>query len=129
MSTTSISDDPYVDATSSSSSDPPTSTPFNYVVTHVFLPVQPPYKDDYTLENEHSLARTVCAAAHAYGSHLYETSEKDQWNRIRSMLDNLQASVQLEHMDNVHVISRLREMQTGGAFAGFPRIPGRADNF
>ena len=122
MSTTSTSDDSDIGV-----SFDDTSTP-NYIVTHVFLPVQLPLDHDNTPENNHSLARAVCAAAHAYGTHLCGTSEQAQWHRITKMLDNLQASVQSEHMDNDHVISQLRGMQTGGTFARSPQIPGRIDN-
>ena len=128
MSTTSTtSNDPDLEETSSSSSDH-TSTTFNYAVTHVFLPVELPKKNDYTPENEHSLARAVCAAAHAYGTHVCEPSEQTQWHRITKMLDNLQASFQSAYMDNDQVVSQLRGMQTGGTLAGSPQIPGRADD-
>ena len=104
------------------------STSFNYVVTHVFLPVQLPERRDHTLENEHSLARAVCATAHAYDAHVCGTSEQAQWHHVAKMLDSLQVSVQSEHMNNEHVISQLRGMQTGGTLAGSPQILGRADN-
>jgi hypothetical protein len=104
------------------------STAFNYAVTHVFLPVQLPERRDRTLENEHSLARAVCATAHAYDAHVCGTSEQAQWHRVAKMLDSLQASMQSEHMDNEHVISQLRGMQTGGTLAGSPQISGHADN-
>ena len=76
-----------------------------YAVTHVFLPDHPPldrsyphplhipWESDYTPENEHSLTRAVCAAAHAYCTHICEHFEQAQWRRISKMLDNLQASV------------------------------------
>ena len=118
---------PDLEATSSSSSYH-TSTPLSYAITHVFLPVQLPNGTDYAPENEHSLARAVCAAAHAYGAHICGTSEQAQWHHITKMLDNLQAWVQSEHMGSDHVISQLREMQTGGTFASSLQIPGRADN-
>jgi hypothetical protein len=119
------------DSTTSSTNDPnlqTTNSPFVHIVTHVFLPVQLPDEDDNTPENRHSLARAVCAAAHAYVAHVCGTSEQAQWNCITKMLDNLQASVQLEDMDNDRVISQLRGMETGGTFEGSPQIPGRADN-
>ena len=90
-----------------------------YLVTHVFLPVYPPDKSDYTPENDHSLARAVCTAAHVYATHVCGTSEQAQWCRIAKMLDNLQACVQSEHTDDANVISQLRGMQTGGTFANF----------
>ncbi|KAG6379454.1 hypothetical protein JVT61DRAFT_11934 [Boletus reticuloceps] len=92
------------------------SDSLRYAVTHVFLPIKPPAKRDYTLENDASLARAVCTAAHAY-------TEQAQWYRITKMLDNLQASVQSEHMDADHIISQLRNMQTGGTVAIFPIDP------
>ena len=120
MSTASSTDDSNLQTTNSPA--------FVHIVTHVFLPVQPPDENDNTPENSHSLARAVCDAAHAYGTHLCETSEQAQWHHITKMLDNLQASVQSEHMDYDHVISQLRGMQMGGAFARPPQISGRADN-
>ena len=116
MSITSSADDPHHQMTSSPA--------FIHILTHVFLPVYPPDKNDNTPENEHSLARAVCAAARAYGTHVSGTSEQPQWNHITKMLDNLQASVQ----SNGYVISQLRGMQTGGTFAGSPHVPGIADN-
>jgi hypothetical protein len=116
MSTTSSADDPNLQTTA-----------FVHIVTHVFLPVWPPDANDNTPENSHSLAGAVCTAAHAYGTHVSGTSEQAQWSRITTMLDNLQASVQSAHMDNGHVISQLRGMETGGTLAGSPQIVG-ADN-
>ncbi|KAF8548327.1 hypothetical protein OG21DRAFT_1449260 [Imleria badia] len=112
MSATPITDDPNLQ-TPNSKAFVHTSTSLRYAVTHVFLPVQPPDESDYTPENNHSLARAVCAAAHAYGTHVRGTSEQAQWDRITRMLDNLQAALHSEHMDNGQVISQLRGMQTG----------------
>ena len=90
--------------------------PLNYVVTHVFLPVQPPDRNDYTQEKSHSLTRVVCAAAHAYCTYIFGTSEQAQWYHITRMLEKLQASVQSEHVDMDCVISQLRGIQVGGTF-------------
>ena len=114
----SIADNPNFQTTSPASVNSPTS--LGYVVTHVFLPIQPPDENDYTPENDHSLARAVWAAAHAYDTHVCGTSEQAQWHRITRMLDNLQVVVRSEHLDKDHVVSQLREMQTGGTLAGFP---------
>ncbi|KAF8122646.1 hypothetical protein EV363DRAFT_1136718, partial [Boletus edulis] len=98
-----------------------TSESLGYVVTHVFLPVRPPDADDYTPENNYSLARAVCTAAHAYGTHVLGTSEQDQWHRTIRMLDNLQASVPSGGIDGDHAFSQLQEMQTGDILAFFIR--------
>ncbi|KAF8121894.1 hypothetical protein EV363DRAFT_1559057 [Boletus edulis] len=94
-----------------------TSGSLEYTITHVFLPVELPDADDYTPGNNHSLARAVCAAAHAYDTHILGTSEQDHWHRIIKTLDNLQASVQSEDIDGDHVISQLRGMQAGDILA------------
>ena len=94
-----------------------TSESLEYAVTHVFPPDRPPDKNDYTREHDHSLARAVCAAAHAYSTNLCGSSEQAQWRCIAKMLDNLQATVQTEHLDTHFVLSLLRGMQTGGTFA------------
>ena len=105
-------------------SEPTGSFPFNlkfdtplghdYVATHVFLPVHLPEWNDYDAGKDHSLARAVCAASHAYSAHMDGTSEQTRWHRITKMLDNLQASVKSKYLDKGHVISQLREMRTGG---------------
>ena len=127
MSTPSAADGPDLEATSLSPSYH-TFTTFDYLVTHVFLPVRRLEVNHYTLENEHSLTRAVCAATHGYGANVCGTSEQAQWHRITKMLDSLQATVQSEHKDKDQVISQLRGMQTGGTFTGSPQILGRADN-
>ena len=116
MSNTSTADNPDLQTSSPVFAHTPAS--LFYVITHVFLSLRLPDDCDSTLENEHSLARAVCAAAHAYGTRVCGTYEQAQWHRIAKMLDNLQGTVQSEHMDHDHVISQLRGMQTGGAFAG-----------
>ena len=116
MSTTSTADNPHAQTSSPAFVHTPTS--LCYAVTHVFLPVELPDESDYTLANDHSLARAVYAAAHAYDTYVCGTSEPEQaqWHHITTMLDNLQASVQSEPMNNDHVIVQLREMQTEGKF-------------
>ena len=110
MSTTrSTSDDPDLEMTRSEQIILPH---LRHNVTHVFLPAQLPDTNRLeTLQEEHSIARALCAAAHAYYSvHVYGTSEQAQWHRITKMLDNLQAST----LDDGNIISQLREMRTGG---------------
>ncbi|KAI9572506.1 hypothetical protein HD554DRAFT_2036078 [Boletus coccyginus] len=116
-------------STVSDNSDPETTNSqasvtfesFQYTVTHVFLPIWPPNHSDYTLDNDLSLARGVCAAAHAYGAHVYGVSEKAQWRRITKMLDNLQASAQSKRLDKDQVTSQLRGMETGDTLVFFIR--------
>lgn len=116
MSTTSASNNDSVQTTGSIASIN-TSESLEYVVTHVFLSVQPPNENDYTPMNDRSLAQAVCAAAHAYTSYFYGTSEQAQWHCITKILDNLQASVKSQDLDASHVMSQLQGMQTGGALA------------
>jgi len=95
-----------------------TSESLLYAVTHVFLPVWLPDHSNYSLKQDLSLARAVCAASHAYSAHVYGASEQAQWHRITKMLDNLQVSAQSKRLDKDLVISQLRAMQTGGMHTG-----------
>ena len=129
MPTTSSADDDPNPQTTSAPAFVHTPTSLCYAVTHVFLqPVQPPDENDDTPVNHHSLARAVCAAAHAYGTRVCGASEQAQWHHVTKMLDSLQASVQSEHMDSDHVVSQLRGVQTGGTSAVSPHIPGCTHN-
>ena len=104
----------------SESGDTPTT--LEYLITHVFLPVNLPRKSDYTPENDHALALAACVAANTYTPRVSGTSEQAQWQSITKMLDNLQEFVQSEHIDPDrpdHVISQLQGMQTRGTFLVF----------
>ena len=106
-----------------------TPASFCYTVNHVFRPIDGFDSSHlHTLENERSVARAVCGAAHVYATHICEPSEQAQWNCISKMLDNLQTTVQSEHMDNDHAISQLRGMQTGGPLASTLQTLGRVDS-
>lgn len=95
-----------------------TPSSLDYIITHVFLPVKLPDANDYSPENELSLARAVCAAAHAYTTPVINRTAEPQWNRITKMLDDLRASIESDHLDSGHVTSRLRGMRAGGTFIG-----------
>ncbi|KAF8554401.1 hypothetical protein OG21DRAFT_1484696 [Imleria badia] len=119
MSATPTSDDPNLQTSPPAFVHTPAS--LYYAITHVFLPVRPPEISDYTPQHDHSLARAACAAADVYGTHICGTSEQAQWNCIARMLHNLQDFVQSGHLDNDHVSSQLRGMQTGDILAFFIR--------
>ena len=104
-----------------------TSESLYYAVNHVFLPVHLDFSDYInTPENRHSLARPVCAAAHAYSPYVCGATEQAQWHRTTKMLDNLQAYVQSEHENPDRVISQLRGIETGGMLSSYLQL--RADN-
>lgn len=98
------------------------SARLEYAATHVFLPAQPEGlpSSNYTVENDHWLARAVYAAAHTYSQFIDDTF-KPQWDSIVKMLAHLQVSVKSERLDGDHVISQLRGMQSGGTLTMFPQ--------
>ena len=91
----------------------------NYVTTHVFFPPTIPRQRDHTIQNDLALARAVCTAAHAYATHI-DDSSRPQWQSIVNMLDNLRASVQFEHLNKDIVLAQLGSMQSGGTL--FPSL-------
>ena len=118
MSLTSTADDASLQTISSPPFSHTFESVYHYAVNHVFFPIYLPGFSRDTPENNHSLARAVCAAAHAYTTYVCGTTEQAQWHRITKMLDNLEAFVQSKYyVDTDHVISQLQGMKIGGMFA------------
>ncbi|KAF8127615.1 hypothetical protein EV363DRAFT_1513903 [Boletus edulis] len=59
-----------------------------YIVTHVFCPLQLPDGDDYSIYNDRSLVGLVATVARLYSDHVDQTN-MPQWHSISRMLDNL----------------------------------------
>ena len=93
--------------------DPGELCTLQYIVTHVFCPLQLPDGDDHSIRNDHSLARAVSSVTPLYGDHV-DQANVAQWHSITRMLDNLQAIVQFESLDRFQTFSQLSSMNVGG---------------
>ncbi|KAF8551327.1 hypothetical protein OG21DRAFT_1524515 [Imleria badia] len=87
-----------------------------YIVKHVFFPLQLPGADDRSILNDCSLAGAITSALRRYIGHA-DQANKPQWLSIYRMLDNLQAIVQFESLDRSQTISQLRSMDVGDVLA------------
>ncbi|KAG8215417.1 hypothetical protein J3R82DRAFT_9025 [Butyriboletus roseoflavus] len=92
--------------------DPGDIRTLEYIVTHVFLPLKLPGGDDHTLRNDRSLAGAIASVAHIYSGHV-DKANLPEWGRISGMLDNLQATVQFESLDQFCTVSHLSSMHVG----------------
>ena len=97
-----------------------------YIVTHVFFPLQLPDEDDQSVRSDRSLAGAIATAAHLYAVHVSDT-DIPLWGSILRMLDNLQAIVQHQELDRSLAVSQLRTMVDGGEPFGFHPISGTHD--
>ena len=97
--------------------DPGDPCTLQYIVTHVFCPLQLPDGDDHSIHNDHSLAGAVASAARAYSHHVNPVNAL-QWRTISQMLDNLQATVQFQSLDRFQT-SQLVNMNVGGGILSF----------
>ena len=93
--------------------DPEDRSALEYIITHVFCPLQLPGKDDQSVSYDRSLAGSVAAAARLYTVH-GRRANTTQWNSILRMLDNLRATVHSRSLDRTLAISQLRSMDVGG---------------
>ena len=93
--------------------DPGDLCTLQYVVTHVFCPLQLPDGDDHTIRNDYSLAGAVTSAMRLYGD-CGDQANMAQWRIITQMLDNLHAVVQFERLDRFLTFSQLSSMNVGG---------------
>ena len=95
----------------SSRGDPSQTSDLEYVINHVFFPVNKPedekrYRDPD--KRTRLFAHTVCAAVDAYYDYVDDV-HKSQWDRIVQMLRGLRW-----HSNRSEFLSQLREMQPGG---------------
>ncbi|KAF8439864.1 hypothetical protein L210DRAFT_3645838 [Boletus edulis BED1] len=89
-------------------------TTLQYIVTHVFCPLQLPDGDDYSVYNDHSLVRLVATVARLYSDHVDQTNIP-QWHSVSRMLDNLREIVQFGSLDRSQTVSQLGNMNVGDA--------------
>jgi hypothetical protein len=93
--------------------DPGDLCTLQYIVTHVFFPLQLPGGDDRSIRHDCSLAGAITSVLRLYSGHVSK-ADMPQWHSISRMLDNLQAIVQFEGLDRSQTISQLGSMDTGG---------------
>ena len=84
-----------------------------YIVTHVFFPLQLPEGDDHTIRNNRSLAGAIASVLRLYDDHV-DQAKLAQWHSISRMLDNLRAVVEFESLDRSQTTSQLGSMNIGG---------------
>lgn len=99
--------------------DPLDQGTLNYLVTHVFCPLQLPNGDDHTVDNDHSLSGAAASAARLYSEHVGQAN-LPEWRRILRMLENLHDIVQFDSLDNSRALSQLASMAVGGEQAFEP---------
>ena len=102
--------------------DPEDLSTLEYIVTHVFCPLQLPNSDDQSVRNDCSLAGAIATAARLHTVHISD-SNIPLWDSISRMLDNLRAIVQHQDLDGSLAVSQLHNMNVGGKSFGFHRIP------
>ena len=93
--------------------DPGDFCTLQYIITHVFFPLQLPDGDDHSVRHDHSLAGAIASVARLHSVHVSK-ADMPQWHSISRMLDNLRAIVQFEGLDRSRTISQLSNMDVGG---------------
>jgi hypothetical protein len=101
--------------------DPGELCTLQYIVTHVFCPLQFPDGDDHSIHNDRSLAAAVSSVMRLYGDHV-DQANMAQWHGITRMLDNMQVTVQFESLDRFQTLSQLSSMNVGGMFSSLRSI-------
>ena len=99
--------------------DPEDRSTLEYIITHVFFPLQLPDEDDQGVSNDRSLSGAIANAARLYTVH---TSELPQWHGILRMLDNLRTTVRSRDLDRFLTFSQFQSMNVGGEPFGFYHI-------
>ena len=90
-------------------------TTLQYLITHIFCPLQLPQEDDHSLDNDRALSSAVSSAAYAYSQHT-SGSASAQWRHIEKMLRNLNHAMSLNVLDGAFLDSHLQSMEVGGMY-------------
>jgi hypothetical protein len=84
-----------------------------YIINHVFCPLQLPQASDHTLENDIALSQVVLDAARDFKDQL--SSDKHQlWASSFKMLQNLHNSIRFSVMSLEEVQSQINGMDYNG---------------
>jgi len=84
-----------------------------YLITHIFCPLQLPQEDDHSLDNDRALSNTVSSAAYAYSQHTSDSANA-QWRHIEKMLRNLNHAMSLSVLDEALLDCQIKSMEVGG---------------
>lgn len=98
---------------SSSILDPGDIHTLKYIITHVFCPLGLPDSNDYSVRNDHCLAKAIATAARLCSDYV-DQANLPQWHSISRMLGNLQTVTQSQSLDTLQTISQFTSMEVGG---------------
>ena len=90
-----------------------------YIVTHVFSPLQLPNGDDHSVSNDRSLVAAVATAAQLYTPHTTETNTT-LWHITSRMLNNF---LTFQCLDGPKITSQLAGMNSGGMSSRSTSLP------
>ncbi|KAK7442560.1 hypothetical protein VKT23_016158 [Stygiomarasmius scandens] len=93
-----------------------------YIVNHVFMPPKLPEKDDYTIENEHALCKSILDSANRYYEEMvdkdgYGSVNEQRWKALLDMLKYIEISQKFEIVSINSVEEALRTMTEGSVRA------------
>ena len=101
--------------------DPGDLCTLQYIITHVFCPLQLPGGDDHSIHNDCSLADAISSVLRQYSDYV-DQANMPQWHSISGMLDNLRAIVQFERLDMSQTVSQLSSMSVGSKISSLRGI-------
>ncbi|KAL4069248.1 hypothetical protein J3A83DRAFT_4095931 [Scleroderma citrinum] len=84
-----------------------------YLITHVFCPLQLPDGDDHSHDNDRAISRVIYSAACDYSQYLSDSASV-QWKSIVEMLRNLNHTMSSSALDEALLDSQIRSMEIGG---------------
>ncbi|KAI6035880.1 hypothetical protein EDC04DRAFT_2174349 [Pisolithus marmoratus] len=82
-----------------------------YIITHVFCPLQLPDGDDHSHSYDLTLSAAVCKSAAHYSKHLENPAQID-WKCVRQLLKNLKDAISFQ-LEETRVASQFESMTTG----------------
>jgi hypothetical protein len=97
-----------------SSSDSEEMSMLEYIITHIFCPIELPQHDDYAATSDRALLDAVMGSARNFASRLPH-DEEEQWSPLLKMLKNLGVTTTSISLTKV-IESQIRSMKAGGMY-------------
>jgi hypothetical protein len=84
-----------------------------YIITHIFCPIQLPQHNDYTLDNDRALLDVVLGSARKFVGSLPD-HDQEQWSPSLRMLENLAVTMTSPSLTADVIEPQIKSMQGGG---------------
>ncbi|EIW76857.1 hypothetical protein CONPUDRAFT_130199 [Coniophora puteana RWD-64-598 SS2] len=84
-----------------------------YIINHVFMPLQLPQQSDHSVLNDSALVSQTYKTANSFTPYITHDTHRHAWDRVVEMLKHLETSCSTEFLSREIILEQLRSMSPG----------------